>query len=158
MKKKRLKASFTIEAAVVVPITMVLIAALIMVSFALHDRVLLSTAVFYEVMDHAKGFQEDPEESAAQVRALLQKRLIAAKQPEVSVREGAEGKEAEATGMIPLPSGLIGTMTGSSFQEVRTHIRISNLDGRKVLTEYKTICDGLSALGSGSKKPEGEQE
>lgn len=152
MKQYRLKAGFTIEAAVIVPLAMVLMAAVMMVSFVLHDRSVMHTAALFEIMDHAKGFEEEPEEAAAKVDALLAKRLIAAKNPQVLVEEDKEGTKAGVSGVISLPGGLFRMLLGSSFEKPAAEVRISNLDGRKVLVGYKTICDGFSVLGSGKQE------
>ncbi len=148
MKPYRLKAGFTIEASVIVPIAMVLMAAVMMISFALHDRIVMQTAAVFEIMDHAKGFEESPEEAAARVEEVLAKRLIAAKGTKVNVEEEKEGTSASVNGSVSFPAGSLWRMVGGSFEHPAAKVRISNLDGRKVLIGYKTICDGISAFGS----------
>ena len=143
-----LKAGFTIEASVIVPVAMVLMAAVMMVSFALHDRVIMQTAAVFEIMDHAKGFEEEPEEAAAKTEELLAKRLIAAKGTQVLVEKEKEDTKVSVNGSISFPGGFLWSVTGTSFEQPGTRIRISNLDGRKALIGYKTICDGIAAFGS----------
>lgn len=158
MKNKYLKASFTIEASVIVPLAMMMITVVVMVSFALHDRILLQTALVFEVMDHAKGFTEEPEEAASNAEALLEKRLTVAKDIKVLVEEEKDGTRTSAEGRIPIPGGLIRRISGSAFEKAEVQAMIANLDGRKALIEYKTICDGVSALGNSQKEAEAKKE
>ena len=148
MKGKNWKAGFTIEAAVVVPIAMVLMVAVILVAFVLHDGVILRTVPLFEMMDHAKDLEEEPEKIAALAREELFTRVIAAKETKVSVQEGKKEIQAEANGSFFLPGGLFRSVTGMGFDRAEAKIVVSNLDGRGALIQYKTICDGLATFGS----------
>lgn len=154
MKPVMLKAGFTIEASVIVPVAMVLTAAVMLISFALHDRVVMHTAAVFEIMDHAKGFEEEPEEAAAKTEELLAKRLIAAKGTQVLVEEEKDNTKVSVNGSISFPGGFLWRVAGSSFERPEARVRISNLDGRKALIGYKTICDGISAFGNAGKERE----
>ena len=45
---KQLKGQFTIEASVIVPITLLIVAAVLTIVFALHDRIIFTTVTIYE--------------------------------------------------------------------------------------------------------------
>ena len=143
---KQLKASATIEAAVVIPVTLVIIAAVLTIVFVLHDRVILNTASLYEVMEQA-GAGEDPQELRSAVSDMLQKRLVTAAETSVSADVKEDGVQIDAGGSVQIPLRMVRFLVGEENQQVEAQIRVSNLSGRKLLIKYKTLCDGLSALG-----------
>ena len=141
----RLKASATIEAAVIVPITLVIIAAVLVLVFILHDWVILSTASLYEIMEEA-GDGEDSGEIQESVSAMLGKRLITADVAGVSADASEDRISVDAEGSVQIPMQLLRTLLGEGFSRIGGEVRVSNLNGRKLLVRYKTICDGVSAF------------
>ena len=149
--RKRLTASFTIEASVLVPMSLLLVAAVMVVLFFLHDRVLVSTVSTYEVMEHADRYKEEPGAVSEGISQMLEKRLIAAKGTDVTGEEIAGGFQVTAGAEVEIPLAVLKGMIGSESEEIHTVINVSNLNARETLVKYKTICDGLSYLGSGSE-------
>ena len=82
--KKKLKASVTIEASVLVPIALLLVASVMTVVFMLHDRVILSTVSSYEVIDHASQYKDDPQAAEEGILQMLEKRMVTAKNIQTS--------------------------------------------------------------------------
>ncbi len=140
----------------IVPITLILTAALMILAFSLHDRVILRAVSISEVMEYADRFDEGPEQIREAVAKDLELRLIAAK--EVAVN--AETKEEEITllskGTVESPLGSIRELLGETSGQLESSISISNLQARKTLVKYKTICDGLEAVTKPSQKSEEE--
>ena len=54
MKKRTYKGSFTLEAAVIIPLTMALIAALLIFALAVHDGVIMNTVTVATIMENAE--------------------------------------------------------------------------------------------------------
>lgn len=143
--RSRLKASATIEAAVVIPITLVIITAVMTMVFVLHDRVILSTVSQYEAMEQA-GESDSSQDIQAAVSEMLQKRLITAHDPVVAASDEEDGLEIDTEGSIEIPMRIVRFLVGEENNQINSQLRISNLSGRKQLIKYKTICDGLSAI------------
>lgn len=154
MIRKRLKASFTIEASVIVSLTLVLVAAVMIVLFFLHDRVLVSTVSTYEVMEHADRYKEEPGAVSEGISQMLEKRLIAAKGTDVTGEEITGGFQVTAGAEVEIPLAVLKGLIGSESEQIRAVINVSNLNARETLVKYKTICDGLSYLGSSPEKDE----
>ena len=143
--RKKLKASFTIEASVIVPLALLLVASVITVVFMLHDRVLLSTVSSYEVIDHATEYKENPQAAADEILAMLEKRLVTAKNVQ-SLAEGKEdGMSVQASADIEVPLDFVQMLTEAEGR-MEAAVNVSNLNRREQLVRYKTICDGLAVL------------
>ena len=146
MKRKRLKASFTIEATVIVPITLVLTAALMITAFALHDRVILSTVSISEVMESADSAGKEPEQIRAAVSEVLGQRLLTAKEVFVNAEADDESVSLQSGGTVDGALSSVRDLLGEESSHLESRIDISNLQARKILVKYKTICDGISAV------------
>lgn len=143
--RKNLKASFTIEASVIVPLALLLVASVITIVFMLHDRVLLSTVSSYEVIDHATEYKENPQAAVDEILAMLEKRLVTAKNVQ-SLAEGKEdGMSVQASADIRVPLDIVQMLTEAEGR-IETTVNVSNLNRREQLVRYKTICDGLSVI------------
>lgn len=143
--RKKLKASFTIEASIIVPLALLLVASVITIVFMLHDRVLLSTVSSYEVIDHATEYKENPQAAADEILAMLEKRLVTAKNVQ-SLAEGKEdGMRVQASADIRVPLDFVQMLTEAEGR-IEATVNVSNLNRREQLVRYKTICDGLAVL------------
>lgn len=136
--KKRLKAVYTIEAAVVVPIIMVIVALLVEFGLYLHDCVLAET-VGPAIVLEAAG-----EESDGQISEMLNKRLAGAGNVAVNI-ESSEDIVIDVSAEFNWPFRAI----AGGESEIKTQVNISNLDGRKKLLGYKILCDGIGKLTEG---------
>ena len=76
MKKRTYKGSFTLEAAVIIPLTMALIAALLIFALAVHDGVIMNTVTVATIMENAGKFTDDPENIREDVLKMLQRRAL----------------------------------------------------------------------------------
>ena len=150
MVRKKLKASFTIEASVIVSLTLVLVAAIMIVLFFLHDRVLAGTVSTYEIMEHADRYKEDPGAVSEGISQMLGKRLIAAKGTAVTAEEITGGFQVTVGAEMEIPLAVLRELIGSESEEISEVINVSNLNARETLVKYKTICDGLSYFGNSS--------
>ena len=143
--RKKLKASFTIEASVIVPLALLLVASVITMVFMLHDRVILNTVSSYEVIDHAAEYKDNPQAAADEILAMLEKRLVTAN----NVQSFAEGKEdgmrVQASADIEVPLDFVQMLTEAEGG-IEASVNVSNLNRREQLVRYKTICDGLAVL------------
>lgn len=146
MIKKTYKGSFTLEAAVVVPLAMALIAVIMLFALAVHDGVIMNTVSVAAIMENAGKYSDDPENIREEVQAMLQKRLVVAKNISVDVEGTKEQCSAVSQGSFQIASGFIRYFTGEDITKLNTRVCISNLDGRKTLLKYKTLCDTVESL------------
>ena len=146
MKRKKYKGSFTLEAAVVVPITMALIAGLLIFTLSVHDGVILKTVSTAIIMENASRFSKEPENIQGKILDMLSKRLIVTRNIAVDVTGGEDDCTATCRGSLQIASGFIRNLTGTDITDLHSCINISYLNGRKTLLKYKAICDGVSGL------------
>lgn len=149
---KQLKGQFTIEASVIVPITLLIVAAVLTIVFALHDRIIFTTVTIYEVMAHAQDDPEDPDLVCAAAAEMLGKRLVTAEGTEVSLETSEDAMTLSAGGDVPIALGSVRALVGAETERIDTRIKVSNLKGRETLIRYKTICDGISAIGGNKEE------
>ena len=143
--KKKFKASVTIEASVLVPIALLLVASVMTVVFMLHDRVILSTVSSYEVIDHATQYKDNPQAAEEGILQMLEKRMVTAKNIQTSSEGGTDGMSVRAEAEIDAPFEKIRELTDAEGR-IEASVNVSNLNRREQLVRYKTICDGLSAI------------
>lgn len=143
--KKKLKASVTIEASILVPIALLLVASVMTVVFMLHDRVILSTVSSYEVIDHASQYKDAPQAAEEGILQMLEKRLVTAKNIQTSSEGETDGMSVRTEAEIDVPLGKVQELTNAEGR-IETSVNVSNLNRREQLVRYKTICDGLSAI------------
>ena len=146
MKRKKLKASFTLEAAVIIPLAMALITALLIFTLAVHDGVIMNTVSVAAIMENAERYPDDPENIRNEVQEMLQKRLVVAKNISVDMDETKGQYTAISQGSFSIASGFIRYFTGEDLTSLNTRVCISNLNGRKTLLKYKTICDSAEQI------------
>lgn len=146
MIRKKYKGSFTLEAAVVVPITMALIAGLLIFTLSVHDGVILNTVSTAIIMENASRFSKEPENIRGKIMDMLSKRLLVTRNIAVEVTGGEDDCTAISSGSFQISSGFIRNLTGTEITELHSQINISYLNGRKTLLKYQAVCDGMSGL------------
>lgn len=147
---KKLKASFTIEAAVIVPLTMFIIVTFMYMTFYLHDLCVLGSAGISFIMDNAAGFAEGQEKTlASEAEEYINERLIIADSVSVDMEEDDDGLFLSGGADFDVPFGFAGDLLGFSLSEMNTSVNISNLDARGTLLKYKAISDGIDIVTDG---------
>lgn len=143
---KKLKASFTIEAAVIVPLTMFIIVTFMYMTFYLHDLCVLGSAGKSFIMENAADLTEGQEEAlASEAEEYIDGRLIIAESVSVNVEED-EGLSLSGEADFDVPFGFAADLLGFSLSEINTSLNISNLDARGTLLKYKAVSDGIDIL------------
>lgn len=146
MKSKKYKGSFTLEAAVVVPITMALIAGLLIFTLSVHDGVIMNTVSTAIIMENASRFSKEPENIQGKIMEMLSKRLIVTRNIAVDVTGGEDDCTATCSWSFQIASGFIRKLTGTKITDLHSQINISYLNGRKTLLKYQAICDNVTGL------------
>ena len=148
-QKRSLQGSFTLEAAVIVPLAMVMMVGVIFLAFWVHDAASMTAVNDYAVLSCASQTDLQPGGVSQKTVDLLSSRLIAAKDISSSLQgSDAEGK-AVSSANITLPLAMLRTLLGEESQHLYEEVEISNLNGRKKLLLYKSICDGAEHLIGG---------
>lgn len=145
MEMKRLKGSFTIEAAVIVPLTMFIVVTFIYMAFYLHDRVVMSCTGADFILENAMDYKDSLTGIEEDTEQMLKSRLIIAEDIQVSVSEN-QGVVLKSSAKIGMPFSFITDIMGSSVSEAESTVNISVLDGRGTLLKYKAVADGAKLL------------
>ena len=155
MKKRKLKAAFTLEAAVVVPIAMVIIVSMLFIAFFIHDCVVMNTVSSYMIMENATRYSEQPEALSDEILQLLSRRMIIAKNISAEVTGEEDQLSVKGSSDFYMPIPMVQELTDIS--NATTSLRISNLNGRKTLLKYKAICDGFRDVIGNAEESEIEE-
>lgn len=142
---KRLKASFTIEAAVIVPLTIFIIAAFMYMAFYIHDRAVMGSAGAAYILENAADYSDSLSTIEEDTREMLENRLIIAENISVSVTDD-DGITLESSADINMPLAFLSSILGTSPDSVSTSVNISMLDGRAQVLKYKAAADGIDVL------------
>lgn len=142
---KRLKASFTIEAAVIVPLTIFIIAAFMYMAFYIHDRAVMGSAGAAYILENAADYSDSLSTIEEDTREMLENRLIIAENISVSVTD-EDGITLESSADINMPLAFLSSILGTSPDSVSTSVNISMLDGRAQVLKYKAAADGIDVL------------
>ena len=141
----RLNAVFTLEAAIIVSLSLFLICSAILVSMHVHDIAVLravSISTVFGEYNSSAGVSEIEEA----VCEALDARLIAADDicAEASLSSGEYLLTCTASSNTS--SGIFGSYIGSVFDTSTVTINISNLDGRDALLKYRLAKEGLLSV------------
>lgn len=124
------RGSFTIEAAVIVPLTLFIICSAILISLDLHDSAILKSEAISKIFESLDGTEEN-EAALLSVETTLSERLITNDTVSVSLNE--------------TDNNVTLTCNAASDGETVT-VNISNLDARAVLLKYKALNDGVENI------------
>lgn len=141
--------SFTLEAAVIVPLVMVIMVAAVFLTFYVHDIVTMTAVSDYALLENAGNIRKNEQEITTGMTQLLSDRMIAATDISSSVSGSDNKAYATASAHINLPTAMLKTMLGEETENLNKEIDISNLSGRKTLLLYKAIIEGASEISGG---------
>lgn len=141
--------SFTLEAAVIVPLVMVIMVAAVFLTFYVHDIVTMTAVSDYALLENAGNIKKNEQEITTGMTQLLSDRMIAATDISSSVSGSDNKAYATASAHINLPTAMLKTMLGEETENLNKEIDISNLSGRKTLLLYKAIIEGASEISGG---------
>ena len=141
----RLKASFTIEAAVIVPISMFVIITFMYMAFYMHDCVIIKTVGPYYILENADSYNDSLSGIEEDIADMLEKRLIIAGDVSVVLEED-DGFILKCSAEFDLPLNFIRTLLGASSGSISTQTDISALNARELLLEYKAFADTADSL------------
>lgn len=143
--RKKLKASFTIEAGVVVPMIMFITVTVFLVCFFIHDRAVMKSVGIFYAMESA-GKATDDSGLSDEISRMLGMRLTRTKGISVSAESDRDAKSIRETGRVPAPFVFEQELNGGRFSSLAEKIDVSNLDGRRALLKYKAISDMAEAF------------
>lgn len=141
--------SFTLEAAVIVPLVMVIMVAAVFLTFYVHDIVTMTAVSDYALLENAGNIKKNEQEITTGMTQLLSDRMIAATDISSSVSGSDNKAYATASAHINLPTAMLKNMLGEETENLNKEIDISNLSGRKTLLFYKAIIEGASEISGG---------
>ena len=139
-----LKGSMTIEAAVVVPIAMVIMVSIIFLAYYVHDQAVMSAAADYAVMENAG--KENAGNTAQLINGILSGKLYSVSGISVSASGSKGSIKAQSSASFYMPLSMVRQMLGMDTKNLKAQVDVSFLASRKKLLLYKSICDGIPEL------------
>lgn len=144
MIKRSLKASMTIEACVIVPITMVVLVSIIYLAYFVHDQAVMTAVSDYALMENAgKGSAGNSQQI---INGLLSQNLYSVNGFSAAAGGGGGNMNASSSVDFYMPLAMIRNIMGPDTESLYSEVNISFLASRKKLLLYKSICDGLPEL------------
>ncbi len=147
MKRKKLKASVTIEAALIIPIVMIIIVAMIFASFMAHDSVTMDAKNTYEVIENANQYNDNIENMQPNMQDAMTRGLIVTKNINVESKKRVDGIIVKSCGNFTLPFSALQELFGMQQINESSEIAFTNLDGRESLLKSKAVIDGIKKIG-----------
>ena len=145
--KRKLKASFTIEAAVIVPIVMVVIVGIIFIAFMVHDMVTMDALNTYTLIENAGKYNDNTEIVSADLQNKLSSGLIITKDINVESKKRTDGIIVRSCGNFSLPFSALSDLLGTKQINESSEITLTNLDGRGTLLKSKAVINGIKKIG-----------
>lgn len=149
MKTKKLKASFTIEAAVIVPLIMIIIVGMIFIAFLIHDTVTMDALNTYALIENADKYNDNTEIIKSDLQDWLSSGLVITKNINVESTKRIDGLVVKSCGDFSLPFTALSELFGKKQINESSEITITNLDGRSSLLKNKAVVDGIKKIGAG---------
>ena len=146
---KALKGSFTIEAIIVVPLTMAIMVGIVFMAFLAYDKASMTAVCDYALMETAGNTGNNTGKVQNAVSELLNSRMLAVSDINVSAGGNERNAFVASSATFDIPLLLIRKLIGSDAAKLNCSMDISNLDGRGTLLLYKSILDGVSSLTDG---------
>lgn len=144
-----IRGSFTIEAAVIVPMTMFILVAVLTFSFHIHDEVSIVAAAQYAALIQAESSLTGSSGTAG-LQQSLSRRLIRAKDAGFTAGGNADSVTVQAQADFPVPIPIVDLLTSHTLRSIHIQVKNQSFNGRKKLLLYKSICDGVHDLTGGS--------
>lgn len=137
--------SFTLEAAVIVPLVMLILTSVVFMGMYLYDSVTIAAVSDYAVLSSI-GKKGSIEGTDSKIQSLLEGKMIAAS----GIRAFIEGNNKKITAAahadVNIPLKMIRNILGNGQGNVSSEIVLSNINGREVLILYKSIIDGITSV------------
>ncbi|MBQ9031931.1 MAG: pilus assembly protein [Parasporobacterium sp.] len=148
MRKQNLyfTGSFTVEAAVVVPIVMAVLVTVVFAALFVHNAAQMTAVTDLATLDGAGNWNQGAGPSESQVREVLAGRMPGTQEISVSVSAGDNKRSVSSSASFPMPLAFLDELTEGHMNSLTAQFEAANLNGRKELLLYKSICDGVKDL------------
>ena len=138
-------AGFTIEASVIVPLTLIIAVSVIFISFFFHDVISVKSVSSDLILQQAEAYKADTAGSSDGDQEKLQGRLIIADNAGITIEKDKNGIKAVGSCSIIIPLAMVREITDIDNDGFSTSVTISHIDARKEILKYKALAD----LGNG---------
>ena len=128
--------------------TMLILMAIIFLSFHTHDEVSIVAAAQYAALVQAESSLTGSSGLAGSQQSLS-RRLIRATGAGLSVSGNADAVTAEASAGFTVPIPMVDLLTNHALRSISASVQNHSFNGRKKLLLYKSICDGVNDITRG---------
>jgi hypothetical protein len=153
MRRKTLKGSYTVEAAIIVSLTIFVLASLIISAFYLHDRCVLQGAAC-EAASAGSIFatSEERSEAAAKVKnQVTASRLLGSKKLDGYATVGSKESKAAWSSSYPIPGFAAKYLMGNQLS-ISASWTCQILNPSKLIRKIRGVSDLVSDLLNGGSK------
>ena len=152
IRKMNAKANYTLEAAVITAITMFIICTAILVSFNIHDKTVMGADAATAILENIPGRDEKEHQGAAQamsdaVKGALASDIIMADISLININESDGAYTADLQGSFSWLLAPIMEYVNENMSNPEAKVKVSNLNGRKILLKYKLAKDLMQTSG-----------
>lgn len=147
--KYKLQAGFTIEAAVIVPIILILTLCVTFAAFYLHDNTVIKAVNTDVSVKNIGADKKNEAEMSAEIQKKIEESLlmIDVEHAELSIDENSKEFKAVISGNADAPKGMAQKILPVYFEGVEQELKTANTNARQTLNGYKAFCDGLKDTG-----------
>jgi len=144
MKNKNLQGSYTIEAALIIPIVLIVIIAVIYFSFYLHDSLVMKSSGYEFVLD-TRNYQDKSEEELAQLsKELMDNKTIIAENIRTEVNLENDGMSIDYYGEFDFPFIGLKNILENSISRINRETKVSSVVKSEFIRMSKVAKDALN--------------
>lgn len=144
MKNKNLQGSYTLEAALIVPIVLIVIIASIYYSFYLHDSLVMKSCGYEFVLDTNNYLGKEEEELATLAKEIMESKTILAENIRTSIELENEGMSIEYCGEFSFPFVGLKNILDSSISIINRKTKVSSVVKSEFIRISKVAKDALN--------------
>lgn len=143
MRKKYLDGSYTIEAALIVPIVIFIIISIIYYSFYLHDSLVMKSCGYGFVLDYENYSGLGEEELSEKARNLLDERTILAQNISADVDLKNNGMEIYYSGSFSFPFIGLREILENNISDINRSTKVKSISKSDFIRGSKVAKDAL---------------
>lgn len=143
---QKVNAFFTIEASVIIPLTFLLIAAVIFLTFYAHDAVTVKAMLYESLITNAEVVKNE-ETPDPDLNGMIAQRMLFMKSAQFSFDAQKDSLKAGGRGEFYYPFSLVKSVLGPERKSFQAEYVLEHPDARKELLGYQAVLSGLEKTG-----------
>lgn len=146
-KRKSLKGVMTLEAAVIIPISLMIILAALYYAFFSHDNMKVKTEEMKILNRNAGSYKENRKSPPENIDGEISSHLLMARGLSTDISLKKDRMSIRGNADIELPLALLRQISGGDAEHIDRYSEISGLDARGEVLKYYALKKGLEFAG-----------